>query len=125
MTTVLLTHTRGTPPTLPITRTRCSAAKHSSNYPNPASLSTLMRGRRSVRVYRDEPVDKALIENMLEVVRWAPSGKIVQPLRFVVTSGKQRMHELVEPRPRPLASSPGPRRGRGRSSNPDAGQTEV
>lgn len=67
-----------------------------SNYPNPASLSTLMRGRRSVRLYRDEPVDKALIEDMLQVVRWAPSGKNVQPLRFVVTSGKQRMHELVE-----------------------------
>ena len=63
-------------------------------YPNPESLSQLMRGRRSIRLYAGELVDRDVIEKILEVVRWAPSGKNVQPLRYTVLSGRERIKQL-------------------------------
>lgn len=46
----------------------------------------LMRDRRSVRDFSDEPVPHALIERALEVAVSAPSGANRQPWRFVVVS---------------------------------------
>lgn len=55
-------------------------------------LATLMRGRRSVRQYQDRPVERALIEQILEAARWAPSPHGRQPWRFVVLT----RHEIKE-----------------------------
>jgi coenzyme F420-0:L-glutamate ligase/coenzyme F420-1:gamma-L-glutamate ligase len=49
-----------------------------------ADLATLLRGRRSVRIYQDRPVPREFIEQMLEAARWAPSPHGRQPWRFVV-----------------------------------------
>jgi nitroreductase len=64
-------------------------------FPSPEALGLLMRGRRSIRLYEEELVDRAIIEGLLEVARWAPSGKNVQPLRYTVVSGKERVKELA------------------------------
>ncbi len=61
---------------------------------NPTGLSTLMRGRRSLRRYRAEAVPDEFIEQMLEAGVWAPSAHNRQPWRFVVIRGaasKQRL----------------------------------
>lgn len=55
-------------------------------------LATLMRRRRSVRQYQDRPVERALIEQILEAARWAPSPHGRQPWRFVVLT----RHEIKE-----------------------------
>jgi coenzyme F420-0:L-glutamate ligase/coenzyme F420-1:gamma-L-glutamate ligase len=57
---------------------------HASVLRTPLDLTALMRGRRSVRVYQDRPVDRALVEQVLEAGRWAPSPHGRQPWRFVV-----------------------------------------
>ncbi len=44
----------------------------------------LARTRRSIRRFKPEPVDEALVEGVLEAGRWAPSGRNNQPWRFVV-----------------------------------------
>jgi len=44
----------------------------------------LLKGRRSIRRYRDEPVPDDLLETVLEAGRWAPSASNRQPWDFVV-----------------------------------------
>jgi coenzyme F420-0:L-glutamate ligase / coenzyme F420-1:gamma-L-glutamate ligase len=48
------------------------------------TLADIIRGRRSVRHYQDRTVPHALIEQVLEAGRWAPSPHGRQPWRFVV-----------------------------------------
>jgi len=43
-----------------------------------------IRERRSVRQFGTEPVERSVVEEILEAGRWAPSGKNTQPWRFVV-----------------------------------------
>lgn len=43
-----------------------------------------IRERRSVRRYRPEPVARPVIDQLLEVARWAPSAHNAQPWRFVI-----------------------------------------
>ena len=43
-----------------------------------------IKGRRSVRRYKPERVDKELIIKLLEAARWAPSGGNIQPWLFIV-----------------------------------------
>ena len=47
-------------------------------------FSELVRGRRSVRSYRPDPVPRELVERALEAARWAPSPHGRLPWRFVV-----------------------------------------
>ncbi len=42
--------------------------------------------RRSVREYKDEPVDYQLLEKILEAGSWAPSGLNNQPWRFAIVT---------------------------------------
>lgn len=44
------------------------------NMPDPAKVVALMLGRRSTRRYKTEPVEPGLVEQILEVVRNAPTG---------------------------------------------------
>ncbi len=45
-----------------------------------------IRGRRSVRAFRPEPLTREQIEAVLEAARWAPSPHGRQPWRFVVVA---------------------------------------
>jgi coenzyme F420-0:L-glutamate ligase/coenzyme F420-1:gamma-L-glutamate ligase len=47
-------------------------------------LDAVMRGRRSVRAFRPDPVPRALIERVLDAARWAPSPHGRMPWRFAV-----------------------------------------
>jgi nitroreductase len=53
-------------------------------------LYELMRLRRSIRQYKQDPVPQALIERLLEAAMWAPSGKNIQNWRFFVLQGRFR-----------------------------------
>lgn len=66
------------------------------NYPDPARLETLMLGRRSTRRYRDEPVDRALIDRIMEVVRNAPTGVNSRSTHFTLVEDSAAMKALVE-----------------------------
>src|SRR5437868_15212929 len=60
------------------------------------TLATLLRGRRSVRKFRDGPVPRELIEQILEAARWAPSPHGRQPWRFVVLTRPELKARLAE-----------------------------
>src|SRR5579863_745115 len=60
------------------------------------TLMDLMRGRRSVRQFQDRAVDRALVEQILEAARWAPSPHGRQPWRFVVLTRPELKTRLAD-----------------------------
>jgi nitroreductase len=44
----------------------------------------LVKGRRTIRAIKPDPIDDATIEKLLEAARWAPTGFNMQPCEFVV-----------------------------------------
>jgi len=49
-----------------------------------------IRGRRSIRAFLPQAVPREVIERVLEVSRWAPSGRNRQPWRVTVATGPAR-----------------------------------
>jgi nitroreductase len=47
-----------------------------------------IRTRRSIRVFKPDPIPKKVLQELLDVSRWAPSGGNVQPWYFEVLAGK-------------------------------------
>lgn len=57
---------------------------------NIEEVNKIIRGRRSMFVAQfkeNDPVDDAIIEEMLENARWAPTHKLTQPWRYIVYTG--------------------------------------
>jgi len=52
-------------------------------------LLEVLRSRRAVRGFRDEPVEREKIDRILEAGRWAPSGANTQPWEFVVVTDEE------------------------------------
>jgi nitroreductase len=47
-----------------------------------------IRTRRSIRVFKPDPIPKKVLQELLDVSRWAPSGGNVQPWHFEVLTGE-------------------------------------
>jgi len=47
-----------------------------------------IRTRRSIRLFKPDPIPKKVLQELLDVGRWAPSGGNVQPWYFHVLAGK-------------------------------------
>ena len=58
---------------------------------NTDELLSIIRMRRSVRVYKTGKVSDRQLEAILEAGRWAPSGANTQPWEFVVTRDRKKM----------------------------------
>ena len=52
-------------------------------------LDVCIKGRRSVRAYKDESVSKEQIEKVLDAGTWAPTGMHREPWKFIVIEDKQ------------------------------------
>lgn len=58
-------------------------------------FDALVRGRRSVRAFRPDPVPPALIERVLDAARWAPSPHGRMPWRFAVITQPETKARLA------------------------------
>ena len=58
-------------------------------------LMNIIKTRRSIRKFKDEPVPDNQIYEILEAGRWSPSGKNNQPWRFVVIKNKTIKEKLA------------------------------
>ena len=56
----------------------------------------VVAGRRSVRKYREEEVPAELLDQVLEAVRWAPSGGNIQPWEVIVVRDPETKRALQE-----------------------------
>ena len=62
--------------------------------PEAEEAETFLRSRRSIRRYQDAPVSDEMILRILETARYAPSASNLQPVRWIVTRGREKMREL-------------------------------
>jgi len=65
-----------------------------SKLPSTEQVELFLKGRRSIRSYKDEPMAKELIEKLLDIARYAPSGINRQPVNWAVLMGKDKVHDL-------------------------------
>lgn len=61
------------------------------NLPTPEAVATLIKGRRSVRRYRDENLAPELMQQLLEVAWHAPTGVNSRQVRFTVVDDRLKM----------------------------------
>lgn len=59
--------------------------------PDPAKLETLMKGRRSVRRYKQENLEPELLQRLLEVAWHAPTGVNTRQVRFTVIDDRDKL----------------------------------
>ena len=50
----------------------------------PACVDAAIHGRRTTKEYRSEPLARALVDELLELARWAPNHRMTEPWRFRV-----------------------------------------
>ncbi|SDP51091.1 nitroreductase family protein [Desulforhopalus singaporensis] len=55
-----------------------------------------LRSRRSVRKFKNRPVAPDVIENLIQVAAYAPSGSNMQPVEWAVFSDRHQLRELSE-----------------------------
>lgn len=65
-------------------------------WPMYGNIDHLLRSRRSIRAYNDTPVEKQTIEEILDTVRFAPTGSNSQGLGWLAVNNKARMQELTQ-----------------------------
>jgi nitroreductase len=59
------------------------------------SIDELIRGRRTHKAYDPQPVDRATLEELFELARWAPNHNLTNPWRFRVL-GPESLAALKE-----------------------------
>src|SRR3977135_2128575 len=62
-------------------------------------LETAIRTRRTHKAYGPDPVDRATLEELFELARWAPNHHLTNPWRFRVVGPEalERLKEAVGP----------------------------
>jgi nitroreductase len=55
-----------------------------------------IQGRRSVRKYKPDPVSDEVLGRVLEAARLAPSGKNLQPWKFIVVRDQETRNKLAK-----------------------------
>lgn len=60
------------------------------------SVLDVIRQRRSVRVYKKDPIPEEILLRVLEAARLAPSGKNLQPWKFVIVRDAKLKKKLAE-----------------------------
>lgn len=70
------------------------------------TVSDALRGRISVRVFKPDPLPEALVREILDVARYAPSGGNLQPWRVIALAGAARDAASIAAK-QALAANPG------------------
>src|SRR3989338_4278476 len=59
-------------------------------------IISLIKSRRSIRKYLNKPILKEIIDKLIEVAKWAPSGMDEQSWGFIVVQDKSLIKELSD-----------------------------
>lgn len=59
-------------------------------------ILSLLKSRRSIRLYQDKPVPQDLLLQILEAGRWVPSGANLQPWHFIVVTDAETRKRIGE-----------------------------
>lgn len=59
------------------------------------TISQLIKTRRSIRVYRNRPVSREVIERLMNTVQYAPTAKNLQPVQWILVDDKEKIHHMA------------------------------
>ena len=62
--------------------------------PSPDGLENLIKSRRSVRRYRPEAVERAVLDRLMDAVAYAPTGKNERKVRFTLVDDPEVMARI-------------------------------
>ena len=62
--------------------------------PSVEQIELLMKSRRSVRTYRDKPVERTVFEQLIETARYAPSGHNSQPVSWRIYENREELEKI-------------------------------
>ena len=62
---------------------------------SPEQAAQFLRTRRSIRVYQDKPVPRELLERVIDIARYAPSGSNSQPVEWLVIQDAKDVQRLA------------------------------
>ena len=54
-----------------------------------------LRSRRSIRFFKDKPIEKDAIKQLIEIARYAPTASNSQLVEWIVFTDKEKIHELA------------------------------
>jgi nitroreductase len=69
------------------------AAQAPAPYDAAVDLEHAIRSRRTHKAYRSEPIDRAVLDELFDLARWAPNHHLTSPWRFHVL-GPQALERL-------------------------------
>lgn len=69
------------------------------------NVSTAIRTRRSHKAFSGKPVDRAVLQELVELATWAPNHRYTEPWRFSVVEGP-RLSALADAVAQGLGSEP-------------------
>lgn len=75
------------------------------NIPSVEQILEMLKTRRSVRAFKDKPVEKEMIEKIVDGARFAPSGHNAQSTGFIVVQDKDTLNNISESSARYLAKT--------------------
>jgi nitroreductase len=61
---------------------------------NTQEIERLIKTRRSVRLFKKDDVPDELVERLIDLAHWAPSGMNAQPWKFVVIKNRGLLEEI-------------------------------
>ncbi len=64
--------------------------------PGPANLMELLRARRSARAFKDTPVERSLLEKVIEAARLAPTAHNYQGTQYIVVQDRQVLKQAAD-----------------------------
>lgn len=64
--------------------------------PTPEQAEHFLKSRRSVRVYKEQPVEREKLAKLIDIARYAPSGHNGQPVEWLVITDKKEVRHLAE-----------------------------
>ncbi|MCL2336755.1 MAG: nitroreductase family protein [Firmicutes bacterium] len=62
--------------------------------PTPEQVRHLLLSRRSIRAYQDRPADRAVLQEIINVAAYAPSGHNIQPVHWIVVEEREQVRQL-------------------------------
>ncbi|WP_446424159.1 nitroreductase family protein [Mailhella sp.] len=65
-------------------------------FPSAESFEALAKGRRSVRNFSADPVDRDILLRALDIARYAPTGKNLENVTWLVLEGRERLRRVAD-----------------------------
>lgn len=59
-------------------------------------LDHLMKSRRSIRVYKQKPVEKRIIQKIMDTCRYSPTGSNAQQVNWIIATDKNKIKKLAQ-----------------------------